>query len=116
MAILALTDPTYKPAMRIISAITNANPASVTTTFDHGYQTGTIVRLIIPDGFGMMQANHLTGTITVTGDTTFSINIDTNPFDVFSSSVVFPQDQQSAQVVPIGQINSLLSIATQNVL
>ena len=33
----ATEDPTYQPAMRVIQAITQANPAIVTTTFDHDY-------------------------------------------------------------------------------
>ena len=83
MAILALTNPTYQPAMRIIESITNAKPSVVTTTFDHNYLTGEIVRLRIPQGWGMQQADGLKGTITVTGDTTFEIDIDTTHFDAF---------------------------------
>lgn len=116
MTILALTDPTYQPAMRIISAITNANPASVTTTFDHDYITGTIVRLVIPPGFGMQQADNVVGTITVTGATTFTVDVDTSTFDVFSIPVVFPLSYQHATVVPIGEVNELLTAATENVL
>lgn len=81
MAILAIASPTFQPAMRIISAITNASPATVTTTFDHDYVSGTVVRLHIPTGFGMYQANKLQGEITVTGTTTFTIDIDTTDFD-----------------------------------
>lgn len=116
MAILATQYPIYKPAMRIITDITNAFPASVTTSFDHLYITGTIVRLYVPTGFGMVQANHLQGLITVTGDTTFTIDIDTTYFDVFAAPVVFPYDRQSSMVVPIGEDNSILLAATQNVL
>lgn len=88
MPILALQNPTYQPAMRIIASITNASPAVVTTTFDHDYITGDIVRLYIPRGFGMLQADRLKGTVTVTGDTTFTIDIDTTDFD----SLVVPPD------------------------
>lgn len=111
-AIFAIENPTYQPAMRIISAITRANPAAVTTTFDHNYGSGEIVRLNIPVGFGMQQANQLVGTITVTGDTTFTINIDSTFFDSFAD----PGGKQEAQVTPIGEINELLRFATNNVL
>ena len=37
--------PTFQPTLRIISAITNENPAKVTTTLAHDYITGEIVRL-----------------------------------------------------------------------
>ena len=108
--------PTFQPAMRVISAITNANPAAVTTSFDHDYISGEIVRLIIPPGYGMTQANKLEGAIVVTGDDTFTINIDTTLFDVFASPGSSPEDLQFAQVIPIGEINEILSAATQNVL
>jgi hypothetical protein len=81
MAVLATRLPVYQPAMRIISSVTNANPAVVTTTFNHQYSSGLIVRLNIPSGYGMQQANQLYGPIIVTGDTTFTIDIDTSFFD-----------------------------------
>jgi hypothetical protein len=116
MPILALTDPMYQPAMRIITNITNGNPAIVTTSFDHNYLTGTIVCLYVPNGFGMVQANELTGTIIVIGNTTFTIDINTLPFDVFTIPVTFPEDRQSCQVVPIGENNNMLTAATDNIL
>lgn len=116
MAILAIQNPTYKPSMRIISAITNANPAAITTTFNHNYVTGTVVRLIIPPGYGILQANELFGEITVTGDTTFTVDIDTSTFDTYTTPVSFPESYQYAQVVPIGENNSILTASVQNVL
>lgn len=116
MAIPAQPFPIYQPSMRIISAITNADPALVTTTFNHQYLTGTIVRLVIPPGFGMTQANQLYAPITVTGDTTFTIAIDTTYFDVFVTPASFPLSYQSAQAVPIGEDNDMLTAAVQNVL
>ena len=113
----AYQNPTYQPAMRLITSITQGYPSLVTTSFDHNYQTGDIVRLFIPFGFGMVQADNLVGTITVTGPTTFAIDIDTYNFDPFvpvPGPTVFPIAQP--QVVPIGEINSKLSQATRNVL
>src|SRR5581483_2171142 len=112
-AIYAIQKPTYQPAMRIITAITNANPAVVTTSFAHNYVSLTIVRLDIPRGFGMQQANQLTGTIIVLSPTTFSISIDSTQFDAFA---VPGGANQQAQVVPIGEDNSILTAATVNVL
>lgn len=117
MAIEALVSPTYQPAMRIISSITNSNPADVTTTFAHNYITGEILRLNIPVGFGMAQADQLTGTIVVTGLTTFKIDIDTTHFDAFVIPALNPGHFYTpAQVTPVGEINSILRAATQNVL
>lgn len=116
MSILAFPNPIFQPAMRIVTGITNANPASVTTSFDHLYLTGLIVRLDIPLGFGMQQANQLFGPIIVTSPTTFDIAIDTTLFDAFSVPVTYPLDAQSAMSVPFAEISSLLTSAVQNTL
>lgn len=116
MTILAVALPVYQPAMRIISNITNAFPAEVTTTFDHQYITGTIVRLYVPAGYGMVEANQLKGSIIVTSTTTFTIDIDTTQFTAYETPTTFPEDEQYAQVVPIGEVNGILTAAVQNVL
>lgn len=113
----AIEFPVFKPAMRIIQDITNSNPASVTTTFAHSYTTGTIIRLDIPPGFGMQQANTLFASIVVTGTTTFNIDIDTSLFDTFLSFGSWPTRAESyPSAVPIGEDNALLNAAVQNVL
>jgi hypothetical protein len=115
--------PTFQRAMRNILSITQDEEALVTTTFDginpgnHNYSTGLIARLYIPDGFGMVQANELQGIIEVINATQFTIAIDTTNFDAF----IIPNYEPGAfgtpaQVVPIGEINSILTQATQNVL
>jgi len=115
--------PMFQRAMRNILSITNDENALVTTTFDginpgdHQYGTGLIARLYIPDGFGMVQANELKGIITKINDTQFTIDIDTTNFDAF----IIPNYQPGAfgtpaQVVPVGEIHSILTESTQNVL
>lgn len=122
MAIVALSDPAYQPAMRAIIAISKANPLSVTTSLDgvnpgdHDYIDGLIVRLDIPPGFGMLQANQLFGPITVTSATTFTMPINSTTFDTFAIPVTFPYSQQSAQSVPFAELNNQLTGATVNVL
>lgn len=116
MAILARESPTYQPAMRIIEAITNGFPAQVTTTFDHDYLTGTVVRLVIPPGYGIVQADQQVGSIVVTGNTTFDIDIDTTFYDSFTVPTTFPKDFQHPQVIPVGELNETLEAATRNVL
>lgn len=119
----AVQFPTFQRAMRNILSITQDENALVTTTLDginpgsHNYSTGLIARLYVPDGFGMTQVNGLSGIIIVVNDTQFTIEIDTTRFDAF----VVPNYQPGAfgtpaQVVPVGEINSLLTQATQNVL
>ena len=119
----AIPFPVFQRAMRNILSITNDTQALITTTFDginpgdHQYSTGLIVRIFIPDGFGMSRLNQLYAPITVINRTQFTMPIDTTDFDPF----VVPQEQPGAfytpaTVVPIGEINELLTEATQNVL
>lgn len=111
----AYRSPVYGPAMRLISSITNATAATVTTTFDHGYVDGTIVRFDIPAACGMQQINQLTSPIVVTGTTTFTIAIDTTQFAPFSvPSGLGPFIDVCAQVVPIGSENETLKPAVVN--
>lgn len=123
MSIYALSNSIFRPAMRVILSISRAFPAQVVTSIDgatpaaNNYIVGTIVRLDIPTGFGMTQANQLTGTITsIVNSSTFLVNIDTRLFDVFAAPASWPYSQQQAQVVPIGEDNSILTAAVQNIL
>jgi hypothetical protein len=111
-------NPKFKPARRNIDTITNANPALVTTINDHEYLTGLVVRLIIPPAKGMQDANQLTGTITVTGANSFTIDIDTTKMDTFKA-VVDPAISTlldvCAYVSPVGESNGMLSAALTRV-
>jgi len=121
-------NPPFQPAMRIIAAITNSNPATVTTTFAHQYISGTIVRLDIPPADGMQQLSgsipgsstkrSTTFAITVTSPTTFTIPVDTTNFDAFSIPGMPnpPYADTCAMVVPVGEITPILTAATVNVL
>lgn len=113
MSIQAQAYPVYQPAMRIVTNITNDFPALVTTSFSHQYATGLIVRIIVPLGYGMQEINQQFGSITVTSDTTFAIDIDTR---LYSPFVVDGSPTQYAQSIPIGEINSTVYLATKNVL
>jgi hypothetical protein len=87
MSILVNTRPIFQRAMRVISSITQANPAVITTTTNHQYITGMIIRVNIPKGFGMQQVNQQQGEITVLSNTTFSIDLDTTLMDPFLSLI-----------------------------
>jgi len=119
----AIPFPTYQPAMRCILTITQSNPVVITTTYDglnpgaHQYGTGMIVRLDIPNGWGMELLNKFKSEITVINDTQFSMPIDTTNFDAFVVPPINPGHFSTPpQVTPIGERNDLLEFATQNVL
>lgn len=109
--------PVFQPAMRLIAAITNANPAAVTTTFDHSYVTGMIVRLLVTSEYGMEQMDKLLGIITVTATDAFTIDIDSTGFDLFVVPGVIPADVADyPQVIPVGATIDALRAAVRNVL
>lgn len=108
----AVVRPMYQPAMRVVTNITNGYPCVVTTSFANSYFTGDIIRIIIPLGWGMQQINGQFSAIIVLSDTTFSMDIDTTNYDVFSD----PDNGQFAQCVPIAEVNGTVYGATYNTL
>ena len=109
-------DPRFEPATRLISSITRANPAVITTSCDHGYLTGCVIRFHIPLSVGMSQLNYEKANITVTGTDTFTVDIDTTKFDSFSIPAS-PSwyDNTCALVVPIGEISSTFTSSVKDV-
>ena len=78
----------------------------VTTTFEHQYVNGTVVRLDIPPADGMQQANQLFAPLIVTSPTSFSLPIDSTLFEPFAIPVSPPPEVNTcAQAVPIGENN-----------
>lgn len=113
-------DYRFYPRRRYITAITAANPAVVTMSATHGLTVGQKVRLIVPSGFGMTQANGVIGTISAISTANNTITLS----DVNSSSwtaFAFPTSASAAagisfpQVVPIGDSADFLDGATENV-
>ena len=102
--------PMFRPCSRLIQSITTALPAVVVTKNPHGYLTGIVVRLDIPEACGMQQANGITGEITIIDPTSFSIDIDSTDFYPFIIPTVFLPAPGGipdwvnicAQVVPVG--------------
>jgi len=111
----ALRKPVYGPAMRLIASITNARNALVTTTFEHGYVDGTIVRFDIPPALGMIQIDQMTAPLVVTSPVSFVVPIDTTNFTPFSIPVgLSPQIDVCGLVVPIGEVAETLKASLVN--
>ena len=92
---------TFLPVRCLIEDVTQSTNAEVTTTTDHGYLSGMVVRVIVPPAYGM--SVYETSSITVTGLDTFTTNIDTSselPF-VAPTFVANGQAFTEAQVVPV---------------
>lgn len=117
--VFAIQFPTYLPAMRIITNITQDIEAVITTSFDNSYISGEIVRISVPffKGYypwGMQQILDQQGEIEVLNSTQFKISIDTRYYDPFITPPGYPR--QRPFVVPIGENNAILAAATTNVL
>jgi hypothetical protein len=75
---------TYLPFVCDITSITQAFPALVTTSENHGFVPGNRVQFFIPPQWGMRQLNGLKGLVqTVPADNQIEVDIDTSTFDAF---------------------------------
>ncbi len=100
----------FKPSLRLVESITNANPCVITTTTNHGYISGLVVNFMFPAFVGMVQLQQGNYVITVLSPTSFSIDVDSTHFIPFNNSVSNP-----AQVVPIGETNKDFANSYQNI-
>jgi hypothetical protein len=111
--------PQFTPAVRVISAITQAELAQVTTTVDHLYQDGLKVRIDVPKPrglniFGMEQINKLIGTVEVIDATNFTVTIDSRSFDPFSIPGLLPNAFTCSQAIPVAEDNNTVAQAVAN--
>lgn len=100
----------FIPPVTFVDSITNANPAVVTTTTDHGYLSGLFVRLFFPEDVGLNILNEKIFEITVLSDNSFSVPFNTTNLDVYSPVSA----DQFSQVIPVGEDADSLSQAKQN--
>lgn len=115
-SIIAPTIPLipFTPQARVISKITNAFPAVVTTTTPHGYLTLLLIRFFLPAPtyFGMEQLNGQFAQIIVLTPTTFSVPINTKQMNSFTTV----GSSQVAQVIAMAENASTLLQAERNAL
>lgn len=94
------------------------SPTIVETSFAHNYVNDLVIRLVVPKGYGMVQANNMVGRIEVLTDTTFAIDVDTSAADpfVYPSLAVRNSLRRAAQAVPAGTFNNTTLGVFRNVL
>lgn len=103
----------FAPQIKTISAITQASPGVVTTSANHEYHTGQVIRLIVPPDYGMAQLNKTIAVIEVLSPTTFALfyslveheEVDTRLCDPFIAASGL--QAQVAAVTAIGESPSL---------
>ena len=120
MAVFPYATPIFQPAIRQIAAITpvlvtgtSTLLLGITTTQDHLYKDGLIVRLSIPLEFGAQQLNGRSGDIVVNTPTQFIMSFTAFPFDPF---VIPATPLQVPLSIPIAEDVQFLNSAEFNVL
>lgn len=94
----------FTPIRRLIASVSREKQAEIETIEAHGYITGSWVRVIVPDAYGM-DLEYIPTTIEVLTSTTFKTQIDTrNQLPFVTPNSPFTE----AQVVPISQITTVV--------
>jgi len=116
-AVVAVSSLCPTKPVAIIPVPVESNPAVITTSFDHGYSSGTIIKIKIPFVCGMEGIDGYSGVITVTGTDTFTVDVDSTNFNAFAipAAPVPVWADTCAQVIPIGEVNDMITGATRNV-
>jgi len=100
---------TVIPGTLLITAISQSFPMQVTFTNadTNTYREGQLIRLFIPQAFGMQQANGLVGQIILVDNVSFIfyLDIDSTYFDIFSVPTTLPKVSRPASLSPAGSRN-----------
>ncbi|MCC7159851.1 MAG: hypothetical protein IT281_09955 [Ignavibacteria bacterium] len=105
------------PGSLLISNMTQ-NVQMVVTVVDsevNSYVVGQLVRLTVPNPYGMKQANGLTGKITNISGLDFTLDIDSTYFDTFTTPLTLSKVEKPASLSPAGSRNLQIDNNTQRV-
>jgi hypothetical protein len=110
-AVIARRIPKRKdvlPSTSIVTAITQAKKAVVTTSVAHDYVVGQLLHLSVPSSFGMTEADQRTVKVVAVTAYSLTLDLDTTSFTAFSfpASASVPSSRLFATVAPAGQKNS----------
>lgn len=110
-------DLSFYPRKRYITGITAANPAVITLSVAHDYVIGDKITITVPAAFGMTQMNGVTATITATTVSTVTVNVDSSAFTAFAfpTSAVAAAGVSFPNIVPAGEVSTILTGAIRNV-
>lgn len=86
--------------VKTISSVTQAYPAVLTTSSNHGYPIGVMVTFLIPNNFGMVQLNGRNVQVIDATANTLTLNIDTRAFTPFAAPSPLPNAYTNPSVIP----------------
>lgn len=106
----------YVPGVVVITNISAAANAVVTTSVNHGFAANMYVRLEVPPDSGMIQADGQLVRILSVTDYTFTCDLDTSGFTAFTwpTSAVAAAGVNRPQAVPVGEKGQNLADAVYN--
>jgi len=98
-------DPIYYPRWRYVTGVSQATNAVVNFSVTHGFTVGQVLRMSIPDSFGMTQLSELAVTVLAVNTTTntITIDVDTSAFTAFTLPTTISQPFTPAIAAPIGE-------------
>lgn len=96
----------YQPSVFDISAITLGQTTTVTTSVDHNYVVGQLVKLLIPFTFGSVQLNGKSGfVLSIPSATQLEIGIDSSiGVNAYIASPTY--GPTPAQIIAVGDTNT----------
>jgi hypothetical protein len=104
----------YQPSLFFISAIALGNSTTVTTSVNHNYVIGQLVRLLIPPTYGSFQLNEQQGYVTsIPSANQVVVNINSTQANAFVPSPTY--GPTPPQIVAVGDQSSGQISATGNV-
>lgn len=94
----------YQPNRFVITAIALGLTTTVTTSIDHNYVIGQLVRLLIPANCGSFQLNNIEGyVISIPSDNQVVLSIDSS---VNVNQFISAAGTSSPQILALGDVNN----------
>jgi len=111
-------NPLYKPERLQITNISQAASAVVTFSTTHNLAVGAKLRFQVASENGMVEIDGLLGEVTAVSvaNNTATVNIDSSAFTAWAwpTSATAAAGFSPAHVVPVGEVSTILSEATDN--
>lgn len=111
----------FYPRRRVITNITQATNAQVSTAIPHGLTPGQEVRFNIPLVSGMTQLNSTAQSnfiaaiiVSIVDDYNFTINVDSTNFTAFTYPTIAQQPSSFPEVTPIGEDTATALVSNAN--
>lgn len=93
----------YSPSRFVITDIQQGLTTTITTLSNDNYVIGQLVRILIPNGYGINQLNEQTGmVIELPASNQVVVNIDSRNYDTFINANL----KNNPQLIPVGDYNS----------